>query len=93
MYYILLADWGNAVKTATLEHETGNSIRYALVFGHLRNVQAFFPDAGGNKGVEGALAEVSQHRLLLALRHTPAALLAARPLPYKHPALAGCGKR
>ncbi len=54
--------------------------------GDLRDVKALLADAGRHQGVEGAPAEVGQHRLLLALRHAAAALALAPALPYEHPA-------
>lgn len=55
--------------------------------GDLGDVEALLADAGGHQGVEGALSEVGQHCLLLALRHAATAALARAPaLPYEHPA-------
>ncbi|KAA6427152.1 MAG: hypothetical protein FRX49_02909 [Trebouxia sp. A1-2] len=52
---------------------------------HLRDIQAFFTDAGGHQGVEGTRPEVSQHLLLLGLLHANPIYL-SRGLPDEDPA-------
>lgn len=53
----------------------------------LWDVEPLLADAGGDHGVVEPCPEVGQHLLLLRLLHSPAAaLLAARALPYEHPA-------